>query len=600
VYTSMLTRAVQTTWLMLKQLKLIHLPVWKTWRLNERCYGALTGKAMTAKTMSEIKQEFGEDTLRSLRRSFDARPPPFPAEHPHNPVYDARYQRYQDRQGNVRPVTLPNGESLGDTIERVLPVWKKEILPDLRRGRSVLVVAHGNTIRAIAQAIDGVSDEEVGCLEVPRGIPMVYRFERRANSESLKPSSWWRVGARRNEAKANLANLVPVVHSGSASPLSGEYLATREKVAAAQEVVRTLSEQRYGLHLGAADEGREDEDEDEDEGEDEGADAEEAAVAAEESVDVHTLSRTERRTLPKVDLLRAKRNKQQHVVIIRHGKTTHNKLGLFTGWEDVPLAPEGRAEAIAAGRLLARHGIEFDIVYTSWLQRAIETAWLVMVELDLMWLPIHKSWRLNERMYGALTGLSKQKTRTVYGDDQFKRWRRSYDTKPPPVSSFSQHYPGNDERYVENVLDIRFSSKETLIRSLERGRPTLHRKLPRAESLKDCMERTIPYWVQSIEGHAISQGKSVLVASSENAIRGLLMHLLKIPTEEISNIEIPTGLPLVFDLRHKCLKLLEGDFRDYNFGKASEVLFTQCEIPDDEYDELDLSPLVDVVESERA
>ena len=109
-----------------------------------------------------------------------------------------------------------------------------------------------------------------------------------------------------------------------------------------------------------------------------------------------------------------------------------------------------------------------------------------------MWLPIHKSWRLNERMYGALTGLSKQKTRTVYGDDQFKRWRRSYDTKPPPVSSFSQHYPGNDERYVENVLDIRFSSKETLIRSLERGRPTLHRKLPRAESLKDCMERTIP------------------------------------------------------------------------------------------------------------
>ena len=113
-----------------------------------------------------------------------------------------------------------------------------------------------------------------------------------------------------------------------------------------------------------------------------------------------------------------------------------------------------------------------------------------------------------------------------------------------------------------------------LIRSLERGRLCIHRKLPRSESLKDCMERTIPYWVNSIEGQAIAQGKSVLIASSENAIRGLLMHLLKIPKSEIVNIEIPTGLPLVFDLRHKCLKLLDGDFRDYNFGKSAERLLT--------------------------
>jgi len=285
------------------------------------------------------------------------------------------------------------------------------------------------------------------------------------------------------------------------------------------------------------------------------------------------------------------RASQQHVVIIRHGKTGHNKLGLFTGWEDVSLAEEGRAEATQAGRLLAKHGVHFDVVYTSWLSRAIETAWLVLVELDAMWLPIHKSWRLNERMYGALTGLSKKKTRTVYGEQQFKKWRRSYNTKPPAVSSFSQHYPGNDQRYVDNVLDVRISAKETLIRSLERGKISIHRKLPRTESLKDCMERTIPYWVNNIEGDAIAKGKSVLVASSENAIRGLLMHLLKIPTEEISNIEIPTGLPLIFDMRYKCLKLLEGDFHDYNFGKGADLLFTPCEIPDDEYDELDLSPI---------
>ena len=174
-------------------------------------------------------------------------------------------------------------------------------------------------------------------------------------------------------------------------------------------------------------------------------------------------------------------------------------------------------------------------------------------------------------MYGALTGLSKKKTRTIYGETQFKKWRRGYSIRPPPASSFSQHYPGNDQRYVDNVIDVRWSAKESLIRSLESGRVRLHRKLPRTESLKDCMDRTIPYYVNSIEGEAIAAGKSVLVASSENAIRGLLMHLLKIPQDRISDIEIPTGLPLVFDMRHRCLRLVEGDFSDYNFGKVSRA-----------------------------
>jgi len=287
------------------------------------------------------------------------------------------------------------------------------------------------------------------------------------------------------------------------------------------------------------------------------------------------------------------------IAVDSHCRQGHNKLGLFTGWEDVALADEGRKEATNAGKMLRAHGIEFDIVYTSWLQRAIETAWLVLVELDAMWLPIHKSWRLNERMYGALTGLSKKMTRTLYGEQQFKKWRRSYNTKPPPVSSFSQHYPGNDARYVENVLDVRISAKESLIRSLERGRVSIHRKLPRTESLKDCMDRTIPYFVNNIQENAIGKGKSVLIASSENAIRGLLMHLLDIPNEKIVDIEIPTGLPLIYDLRYKCLKLLEGDFDDYNFGNAAELLFTPCEIPDDEYEELDLRPLAQLDTEER-
>ena len=182
-------------------------------------------------------------------------------------------------------------------------------------------------------------------------------------------------------------------------------------------------------------------------------------------------------------------------------------------------------------------------------------------------------------MYGALTGLSKKKTRTVYGEKQFKLWRRSYDTPPPSVSSFSEHYPGNDPRYTNpdsGIRDVRVSLRETLIRSLERGRLVIHRKLPRSEALKDCMDRTIPYWIESIEQDAIAQGKSVLIASSENAIRGLLMHLFDIPQERISEIEIPTGLPLVYDTHSRCLSLLEGEFSDYNFGASGEMLFTPC------------------------
>ena len=158
------------------------------------------------------------------------------------------------------------------------------------------------------------------------------------------------------------------------------------------------------------------------------------------------------------------------------------------------------------------------------------------------------------------------------------KYRFPFNLFPPAVSSFSQFYPGNDQRYVDNVVDVRWSLKETTIRSLERGRLTLHRKLPRTESLKDCMDRTIPYWMNTIRPNAIGAGKSVLVASSENAIRGLLMHLLDIPPERICEIEIPTGLPLVYDLESRCLRLLEGDFTDYNFGKSGELLFTPCEI----------------------
>jgi 2,3-bisphosphoglycerate-dependent phosphoglycerate mutase len=235
------------------------------------------------------------------------------------------------------------------------------------------------------------------------------------------------------------------------------------------------------------------------------------------------------------------------IVIIRHGKTEHNKLGLFTGWEDAPLAEDGVEEARAAGRLLKRYNFEFDLVYTSWLSRSIETAWLVMSEMDCVWLPMVKTWRLNERMYGSLTGLSKKMVKQRHGDKQFKAWRRGYSTPPPPVSSFSPLYPGNDQRYEKYLNDVRFSVRESLIRSIEKGRISLHRKLPKSESLKDCMDRTIPFFTECIVPQAIDQGKRVLISSSENAIRGLLMHLCDIPEDKITELEIPNGLPIIFE-----------------------------------------------------
>ena len=195
-------------------------------------------------------------------------------------------------------------------------------------------------------------------------------------------------------------------------------------------------------------------------------------------------------------------------------------------------------------------------------------------------------------MYGALTGLSKKMIRQRHGAEKFMKWRRGFDDRPPPISSFSSYYPGNDDRYVSNVNDVRYSVFETLIRSISHRRFELHRKFPKAESLKDCMERTIPYFKNKILPSSIESGKNVLIASSENAIRGLLMYLCEIPPERIHEVEIPTGLPLIFDVKKKCIQLLQDEesyrleqelgssfdpIARYDFGTSPELLFRPCD-----------------------
>ena len=189
-------------------------------------------------------------------------------------------------------------------------------------------------------------------------------------------------------------------------------------------------------------------------------------------------------------------------------------------------------------------------------------------------------------MYGSLTGLSKKMVAQRHGEAQFKAWRRGYKVKPPPVSSFSPNYPGNDPRYTKFMDDVRFSVSESLIRSIEGREISLQRKLPKSESLYDCMSRTIPFYKEAIYPEAIAQGKRVLISSSENAIRGLLMHLCDIPEEKVTELEIPNGLPLIFDLNSRCLKLLddgsgEDPLEKYNFGKAGKFLFQNCLVPEE-------------------
>ena len=209
--------------------------------------------------------------------------------------------------------------------------------------------------------------------------------------------------------------------------------------------------------------------------------------------------------------------------------------------------------------------------------------------MDQLWLPIIKSWRLNERMYGALTNMSKQRVQQVHGNAQFVAWRRGYTVRPPPVTSFSEHYPGNEERYVKYVEDTRVSLKESLIRSLSAGRLEIHKKFPKTESLKDCMERTIPFFKNQILEPAIKENKNILITTHENAIRGLLMYLCDIPEDRIAEVEIPTGLPLVYNVEKKCVQLLDDGadldpVERYDFGKSPELLFAPCDIQPDAID----------------
>ena len=213
------------------------------------------------------------------------------------------------------------------------------------------------------------------------------------------------------------------------------------------------------------------------------------------------------------------------LVLLRHGQSQWNLENRFTGWTDVDLTPHGVEEANKAGKLLKEKGFLFDIAYTSLLKRAIRTLWIVMDNMDLMWIPVRQSWRLNERHYGALQGLNKQETVAKHGADQVKIWRRSYDTPPPALQKGDNRLSDNDPRYAFVSLSDR----------------------PATESLSNTVQRFLPYWEETIVP-SLKSGKKVLICAHGNSLRALIKHLDNLSEQEIIDLNIPTGIPLVYEL----------------------------------------------------
>ncbi len=231
------------------------------------------------------------------------------------------------------------------------------------------------------------------------------------------------------------------------------------------------------------------------------------------------------------------------IVILRHGESTWNKENRFTGWTDVDLSEQGILEAKNAGQVLKSEGYNFDIAFTSVLKRAIRTLWITLDELDLMWIPVERSWRLNERHYGALQGLNKAETAAKFGDEQVKIWRRSYDIQPPALEINDPRFPGKDLRYKN------LSPEE----------------LPLTECLKDTVNRFVPYWEERI-APIVKSGLKVIIVAHGNSIRALIKYLDKVSDSEIVNLNIPTGTPLVYELDENLNPL-----KHYYLGNQEEI-----------------------------
>jgi len=231
------------------------------------------------------------------------------------------------------------------------------------------------------------------------------------------------------------------------------------------------------------------------------------------------------------------------LVLVRHGESIWNLENRFTGWTDVDLTAKGVAEAHEAGRLLRKEGYAFDVAFTSVLKRAIKTLWIILEEMDLMWIPVYRSWRLNERHYGALQGLNKAETARKHGEKQVLLWRRSYDVRPPALTKDDERYPGHDPRYTG------LSPEE----------------IPLTECLKDTVERFLPFWHRRVVP-ALEADQRIIIVAHGNSLRALVKYLDNIPDDEIVHLNIPTGVPLIYELEDNLKPI-----RHYYLGDQAKI-----------------------------
>ena len=234
------------------------------------------------------------------------------------------------------------------------------------------------------------------------------------------------------------------------------------------------------------------------------------------------------------------------LVLLRHGQSTWNLENVFTGWTDVSLSEKGVAEAKEAGRIMKEEGLAFDVAHTSLLERAIDTLHLALLEMDQVWIPVVKHWRLNERHYGALQGLNKKETSDQHGKEKVQIWRRSYATPPPALDPMDERHPGNDPRYSWMPLDL----------------------LPATECLADVVDRMLPYWHDAIVPD-IRAGKRVIVAAHGNSLRALVKHLDGISDDDITGLNIPTGIPLLYELDENLQPVSSRYLGDAEAAKAA-------------------------------
>ena len=400
VYTSRLTRAIKSTWTLLEGLDALYTPVFKTYRLNQRCYGSLEG--LSKKTAA---QEFGQDVVNAWRNSLKARPPPVKET-------DLNYHRHDRRYSDIPADRIPETESLLDCQERARPLWEYKIRQDIARGKTILVVAHRDTLRGLVKVIDCIDDEDIRDVAIPNGVPFVYRFN--YDMSPMTPGegslSQLHTSATYLEKPGLLQEALKKEKTRRTSVAGvGEAHVSRRAATMEESLYRLRLEQSLVTEVG------------DDERDVSFTDNEGDVIKVSHSAPPVTTEAEERwsddpsefeeydffsadekivnvpvNMVPLSDSSEGESPTQNDavVVLIRHGRTPHNNLGLFTGWEDPPLAIDGVEDAKNAGRILKKHGYEFDVVYTSWLTRAIQTAFYVLDELDSVWLPMVKSWRL--------------------------------------------------------------------------------------------------------------------------------------------------------------------------------------------------------------